>query len=193
MKKTLLFFIFLFQLSFSFSQDKNFHRPDPQGITDFLSGKLQLSPQQQEKIKKAVEKKASEFDKINAKYIKKNEELSAIKKEMEPLETKLAEIYASLPETVIPFLDDAQKAKFDELRKPKKKTEPAAADSSQAPQSAVASDGKGKRKKIIKRKKSEAPAPASASAEQPVEKPDIKAEEKKEEPKPKEELDIFYP
>lgn len=189
MKKTLLFFVFLFQLSFSFSQDKNFHRPDPQGITDFLSGKLQLSPQQQEKIKKAVEKKASEFDKINARYIKKSEELSAIKKEMEPLETKLAEIYASLPETVIPFLDDGQKAKFDELRKPKKKAKPLAADSSQASQPAEDA----KKKKIIKRKKSEAPAPAATSAEQPVEKPDIKSEEKKEEPKPKEELDIFYP
>ncbi len=127
LKYAFLLIVFLFPL-YCLSQDKSFHRPDPQGIVDFLSGKINLSTEQKGKIKKAIEKKAAEFDKVNAKYLKKNEEIAAIKKEILPLESKMVEIYNSLPETVIAFLDDAQKAKFDELRKPKKKPEPPAVD-----------------------------------------------------------------
>lgn len=188
--KNLIFLtiIFLF-FSLGFSQEKNFHRPDPQGITDFLAGKLDLSPQQREKIKKAVEKKAVEFDKVNSKYVKKEAEIEALKKEMEPMALKMEEIYKSLPETVIPFLDDAQKVKFEELRKPPKREPAEVKDAPPSPD--------GKKRKLVKRKKSAAGAvaePSKENKEEKKEQPPVSSN--KEEVKSQTnqaEVDIFYP
>lgn len=188
MKKCVfLSLLFIFPI-YCFSQEKSFHRPDPQGITDFLSGKLDLSIEQKEKIRKAVEKKAEEFDKLSAKYIKKSNEIAAIKKEMEPLELKMTEIYNSLPETVMAFLDDAQKAKFDELRKPKKKPE-----STTLNKNDLNDESKTSGKKKIKKIKRPADSTANSDTDKTKSSTADKVEEKKSKEPQEQELDIFYP
>lgn len=188
-----IIFISFFLCDMSFSQDKKFHRPDPQGITDFLTGKLELSPKQQEKIKKAVEKKAEEFDKINSKYSKKEAEIEKIKKEMEPMASQMETIYKSLPETVIPFLDDAQKAKFEELRKPKKKEPEVRQDEKQDEKSDTVKTGK--KRILVKKKKPSVQTSEKQAEPAKTEKTSVQTKESKpkEEKKPAEEIDIFYP
>jgi len=113
--------IIILSLSLHSQESKKHFRPQPQEIVNFLTPKLELNNKQQEKIKKALEKEAQKYDKLDLEFKNKISNPKIKTEELNKISNKMFEIYNNIPNTINKYLDKNQKIKFDELRNPQKK------------------------------------------------------------------------
>ncbi|MCX7905113.1 MAG: hypothetical protein N2446_00230 [Elusimicrobiales bacterium] len=107
--------LFLF-LSFLFSQDLAFQRPEPKKIMELIS-ELELSQQQKQDIEEELIINLKKYDKVRKKYEKKVKEREKLEKEIESIKLEMIELNKNVTSIVKNFLTDEQKIRFTDIIK----------------------------------------------------------------------------